>query len=100
MHHIITAYVVKAGAEGCGQNAMITQGECKSAALSLDYKSKNGYEVVNYAHLPHGCFVGHEHTGWTYTYYNSNTGKTNPAFKSICKNPSFVAPIGKFSITL
>ena len=79
---------------------MITQDECKSAANSLGYKSANGYEVVDYAHLPHGCFVGHVHTGWTYTYYNSNAGKTNTAFKSICKNPSFVAPTGKFPVTL
>ena len=65
---------------------MITECKCKSAAFSLGYKSKNGYQVVNYAHLPHGCFVGHAHTDWTYTYYNSNKGVKNAAFKSICKN--------------
>ena len=84
MHVIITAYVEKPGEEGCGNN-MITQRECKSAAYSLGYKSSNGYEVVDYAHLPHGCFVGHEHTQWTYTYFNSNSGVQNPAFKSICR---------------
>ena len=90
MHHIITAYVEKPGEEGCG-NATITEGECNSAANSLGYKSSNGYEVVNYAHLPHGCFVGHKHTQWTYTYFNSNAGITNAAFKSICKEGKYVA---------
>ena len=91
MYTIITAYLEKAGGEGCDDDAMVSQDECKSAANSLNYKSSNGYEVVNYAHLPHGCFVGHEHTQWTYTYYNTNAGVKNEAFKSICKN-------GKLSI--
>ena len=80
----IGAYVEKSGAKGCGE-ATTPQDECVRAANYLGYQSANGYEVVNYAHLPHGCFVGHEHTQWTYTYYNSNAGTTNAAFKSICQ---------------
>lgn len=78
------AYVEKKGEVGCG-DATVPEGECKAAAASLTYMSTNGFTTVNYAHLPHGCFVGHEHTQWTYTYYNSNAGKKNAAFKSICK---------------
>ena len=90
MHHIITEnYVEKPGTEGCG-TATIPENECKNAAKELKYESKNGYEVVNYAHLPHGCFVGHAHTHWTYTYYNSNAGIKNPAFKAICKKSKFL----------
>ena len=85
MYPIITEnYVEKPGTEGCG-HATIPESECKNAAKALGFESKNGYETYDRDHLPHGCFVGHKSTHWTYTYYNSNAGTTNAAFKSICK---------------
>ena len=93
MDRIIGVYVAVAAGRGCGYNhdvgydvATITEGECKRAAASLGFDSSKGYEKLNYGHLPHGCFFGHKHTNWKYTYYNVNTGKTNPGFKSICRN--------------
>ena len=89
MYRGIAAFVEKPGGEGCG-NATIPESECNNAACLLGYTSSNGYEVVNYSHLPHGCFVGHEHTQWTYTYFNWNAGITNIAFKSICQKGKYV----------
>ena len=80
---MIGSYEAVEGGAGCAEST-ITEGECKDAAGSLGFDSSKGYEVLNYNHLPHGCFVGHAHTSWKYTYYNQHVGTTNPHFKSIC----------------
>ena len=97
MARIIGVYVAVNGGYGCQygwEEIPITEGECKRAAASLGFDSSKGYEKLNYGHLPHGCFVGHKHTNWKYTYYNVNTGKINPGFKSICSKGTFSFRLG------
>ena len=80
-----TKYEAKDSGVGCGIFS-IPENECKTAAARIGYDSSAGYEVGNWGHLPSGCFVGHAHTNWKYTYFNNNKGRSNNGFKSICKN--------------
>ena len=79
-------YLVRNNGEGCG-NLTVSENECRKTAAFLGFDSSMGYETVDYGHLPHGCFVGHAHTDWKYTYFNVNSGTTNNGLKSICRNP-------------
>ena len=77
-------YRVSSNGTGCG-TLTVSENECRKAAGILGFESSRGYEKLDYGHLPHGCFVGHEHTYWKYTYFNVNSGTTHNAFKSICR---------------
>ena len=81
----LAKYEERNGGEGCGMYN-VPENECERAANRLGYDISKGYEQGNWAHLPTGCFVGHSHTNWKYTYFNFNKGKTNNGFKSICIN--------------
>ena len=65
----------------------VNEHACKEAAAELGFDSSKGYEIGNWAHLPHGCFVGHSTTNWKYTYFNNHWGshENAHAFKQICR---------------
>ena len=86
MVYIVGEFVAVDGGAGCGDAKRdVPEGDCKKIAHKLGFDCSKEYTVYNKKHLPHGCFVGHEHTDWHYCYYNKHAGTTNPGFKSICR---------------
>ena len=78
------------GGKGCGELS-IPKEHCKHAAATLGYNNSNPYRIYEEedkkCNQPYGCFVGHSHTNWAYTYYNNynKNGCENDDFRSICK---------------
>lgn len=89
---VTLGYEAKNHGEGCGI-LTVPETKCKALAGTLGFDSSKGYETGNWGHLPHGCFVGHAHTDWKFTYYNSNKGTKNNGFKSVCYK-AYSAPQG------